>query len=232
MAYPQDYNIHRPPHLYSDGEIYFITCRTVDKRDYFHGYENFIVSSLNLAKNKYPSKLFAWAILGNHYHLLLEVVKGRDIANIIRFINGRSAKLILNEMKRGSAPGSDTPSGRVTGVRNDTASPASSSEAGRAGGVIGGIGKTITCPEGVSLPGRHCVWEQYFDRCISTEKEFYTYFNYINLNPIKHGRVKNKKELLEYPFCSYRNCVDKFGQAAMDDIIAQYPVEAGEMMGD
>jgi hypothetical protein len=39
-----------------------------------------------------------------------------------------------------------------------------------------------------STPGRK-VWYQYWDRCPRTEDEFWAYFNYVHINPIKHGYV-------------------------------------------
>ena len=89
---------HRPPHLYLDGEIYFITARTFNKINYFKGEKKSLIkNSIKLAQNKYEFDLYCWTILENHYHLLIKIKKGRNLIDIVRFINGRSARLLVKE---------------------------------------------------------------------------------------------------------------------------------------
>ncbi|MFA6534620.1 MAG: hypothetical protein WCT37_05690 [Patescibacteria group bacterium] len=62
MNYPQARNIHRPKHLLLDGEIYFVSCRTIGKRRYFIGKNKEILrSSLIKAIAKYRPLIYAWA---------------------------------------------------------------------------------------------------------------------------------------------------------------------------
>ena len=209
MIYPKKRNIHRPAHIYLDGEIYFVSCRTFRGKSYFRGNsKDFIVSSVRLAKEKYNFKLFAWAILDNHYHLLLEVAKGDDLFKVVRFINGRSARL-LNKLLDAPSGLLDAPSGCViksgtSGVYKITKPEASSCR--------------IAGPEASSC---RRVWYQYREKIVRGEKDFYAYFNYIHHNPVKHGLIKNFGELKKYPFCSYGFWLGKMGRKWLEEVTGQ-----------
>jgi len=78
------------------------------------------------------------------------------------------------------------------------------------------------------------VWYNYWDRCPRGEKDFYTFFNYIHINPIKHGYVRVKEGLFiksgeeivineqaldnlhhalrQYKFSSYNYYLNKYGE--------------------
>ncbi|MBI5621596.1 transposase [Candidatus Falkowbacteria bacterium] len=229
MSYPQDRNIHRPSHIYLDSQTYFVTARTLDGVKYFHStLKDLILESLQLAQEKYKFKLFAWVILDNHYHCLLEVNQGMDLGKIIRFINGRSARL-LKKSKLCDAPSrcvmSDT---LVTKPEPSSgknyhlpilkpARPAS----------LGEAHSPITKPEASSC---RPIWYQYREKIVDTEKTFYTYFNYIHFNPIKHSLVSNKQALTRYRYCSYRSWLDKMGVEWVDDVSVSYPVESLEIL--
>lgn len=45
------------------------------------------------------------------------------------------------------------------------------------------------------------VWYSYWDTCIRTEKDYWTRFNYIHNNPVKHGYVQHHED---WAFSSYR----------------------------
>jgi putative transposase len=45
------------------------------------------------------------------------------------------------------------------------------------------------------------VWYSYWDTCIRGERDFWTRFNYIHYNPVKHGYVQQPEDWL---FSSYR----------------------------
>ena len=66
------------------------------------------------------------------------------------------------------------------------------------------------------------IWYQYREKVVYNEDEFYTYFNYIQLNPIKHGLVDNLKELKDYKFCSYKTQLKKFGPEKMNEVVSSY----------
>ncbi len=96
-------------------------------------------------------------------------------------------------------------------------------------------------------PGRR-IWRNYWDRCPRDQRDFYTFFNYIHLNPWKHGIIKlNSVEatvvddylsvsqgsedlfldcLASYSFSSFGYYLRKYGHAVMWEYFRLYPVLA------
>jgi len=92
------------------------------------------------------------------------------------------------------------------------------------------------------------IWRNYWDRCPRSEKDFYTFFNYIHINPVKHryvsisehiAQVEGNKWLLApngeepfhealvaYPFSSYAYYVRKHGKEGMTNLWFDYPLAA------
>jgi len=73
------------------------------------------------------------------------------------------------------------------------------------------------------------VWQNYWDRCIRDEKDYYFKLNYIHFNPVRHGYVENP---LEYEFSSYKFYLDELGYNQMVKIIADYPWEQTKERND
>lgn len=65
------------------------------------------------------------------------------------------------------------------------------------------------------------VWHNYWDTCIRDDKGYWTRFNYIHQNPVKHGYVQNSAD---WRFSSYRYYLRTRGQAWLDDCTMRYPV--------
>ena len=94
-------------------------------------------------------------------------------------------------------------------------------------------------------PGRK-VWYQYFDRFPRNERDFWGYFNYIHINPIKHGYVRVSDDALivegkqvkiepghipdihqclaQYPYSSYHYYVREYGEEFLTDAWMRYPI--------
>lgn len=72
-------------------------------------------------------------------------------------------------------------------------------------------------------PGRQ-IWWNYWDRCIRSEPDFYTHFNYIHNNPIKHGLVNNFEALSEYKYSSYIKYLNKYGLEWLMDCFNNFPI--------
>ncbi len=90
------------------------------------------------------------------------------------------------------------------------------------------------------------VWYQYWDRFARNGREFWSYFNYIHINPLKHGYVqiangalpvehgelKPEPErsldlhecLASYPFSSYDYYLRKYGREFLTDVWLRYPL--------
>ena len=64
------------------------------------------------------------------------------------------------------------------------------------------------------------VWYSYWDTCIRGEHDFWTRFNYIHLNPVKHGYVQKPED---WRFSSYQQYAD--GDSTwLKDILQEFPV--------
>ncbi len=68
------------------------------------------------------------------------------------------------------------------------------------------------------------IWYSYWDTCIRNESDFYTHFNYIHNNPIKHKYVNKLIELPAYEFSSYPYYLRTNGQEWINDIFMRYPI--------
>ncbi|PIY95685.1 MAG: hypothetical protein COY66_06170 [Candidatus Kerfeldbacteria bacterium CG_4_10_14_0_8_um_filter_42_10] len=92
------YKKHIPFHLYLDEKIYFVTARTIKGKKLFNCDVklNLLESRIKMATKKYHTKLHAWVVLANHYHLLFTLKQGIKLSDLIRFVNGGSSHLLNN----------------------------------------------------------------------------------------------------------------------------------------
>lgn len=65
------------------------------------------------------------------------------------------------------------------------------------------------------------VWHNFWDSCVRSEADYWTRFNYIHYNPIKHGYVRRFEA---WPWSSYRHYLDHKGETWLMDALEQYPV--------
>jgi REP element-mobilizing transposase RayT len=95
-------------------------------------------------------------------------------------------------------------------------------------------------------PGRK-VWYQYWDRFPRNKRDFWAYFNYIHINPMKHGYVRVLPDdvlvvegrcaqivperaldvhrcLAQYPHSSYHYYRRVYGEAFLTDAWMRYPI--------
>jgi len=95
------------------------------------------------------------------------------------------------------------------------------------------------------LPGRP-IWYQYWDVFSNGGAEFWAYFNFIHLNPLRHGYVKVPtgvwasdgrrieiemsrypdlhQSLSEYPYSSYHYYEREYGKMFLNDAWMRYPI--------
>jgi REP element-mobilizing transposase RayT len=98
------------------------------------------------------------------------------------------------------------------------------------------------------LDGVHgrSIWYQYWDKCPRDERDLYSFFNYIHINPLKHGEVHLSEGVLEvrgenwrlnanrivsfhealaqYPYSSYPFYLRKYGESALTHAWMDYPI--------
>jgi putative transposase len=79
--------------FYLDQNYYFITCRTLDGKNYFSddSKKQIILDELLKAEKYFNIKFIAYSILLNHYHLLFHLSKGLDLQKIMQKINGATS---------------------------------------------------------------------------------------------------------------------------------------------
>lgn len=87
---------NRPPHLFLENQIYFISARTQYKHSYFNTNQKkkILSSVINEATKRFQVEVYAWTILANHYHLLCKFQNSKDLSKFIQNIHINSARLV------------------------------------------------------------------------------------------------------------------------------------------
>ena len=65
------------------------------------------------------------------------------------------------------------------------------------------------------------VWYSYWDRCMRNEHDFWTRFNYIHYNSVKHGYVDNPED---WEFSSYRFYVRNDENKWLNENLNDFPI--------
>lgn len=161
---------HAPVHLFLNGYQYFITAGTYLKQHFFTSYQGkaLLLQVIQLTLQKNSADLIAWAILSNHYHLVIGLKDPFLLPEIIRKIHSKSS-VELNKTEK---------------------------QTGRK------------------------IWQNYWDRCIRDEKDYYCKLNYVHFNPVKHGYTEDPSE---YRFSSYGLYLKKLGSEQLERIVTKYP---------
>ena len=187
---------YHPPHYYADSSFYFITARTFDRQRFWltDAAKRVFVAELKAAVHDHGIPLCTWAILDEHYHMLIYIEQKGQLVPFIKRLHGASA-IQINKQDR--------------------------------------------------MPSRK-VWCNYWDYCPRDDRDFYRVFNYIHIQPVKHGilptpdllnlgsasqytlsseGVPELHELLaRYEFTSYRYYARKHGLDAMVNVWLDYPI--------
>lgn len=85
----------RPPRIYVEGALYYVTSRGVHNQKIFitsSDYKDYI-DLIAEYKQQFGFKLFSYALLPTHVHMLIELKNNITISNIIRDINSRYTKI-------------------------------------------------------------------------------------------------------------------------------------------
>ena len=65
------------------------------------------------------------------------------------------------------------------------------------------------------------VWYSYWDSIIRNEKDFWTRFNYIHYNPVKHHLAQKPED---WPYSSYKYFLQRIGLIWLADCFNSYPI--------
>jgi putative transposase len=103
--FPQGHNAHRPPHVFHNEMIYFITARCItpqggvtpvtrnDSALRCYQAKKIFQKCLKIFLAKYEISLYAWVILDDHYHLLLKFKNAEDLAKFVNQLHSMTARL-------------------------------------------------------------------------------------------------------------------------------------------
>lgn len=163
---------HAPAHLFLESHTYFITAGTYLKQHFFTSDQGkaLLLEAIQQILWKSSADLIAWAILSNHYHLVMGLKDPFLLQEIIRKIHSKSS-VEFNKKEK---------------------------QAGRK------------------------IWQNYWDRCIRDEKDYYNKLNYVHYNPVKHGHTGDPTE---YRFSSYGLYMKEFGSEMLERMVTKYPAD-------
>lgn len=210
---------HRPPHIFENNAVYFITGRTYFgfphlKEDKIKKY---FLEKIDQTKSKYDFELQGWVVLDNHYHLLARFGVAKLISPFLKELHGSTAHFI-NKQRRLKSATPDFAREFYAGLtpfeqrqwermerRINSANPDSPQ------GLAQFIVRLQPPP----------VWYQYLETVIRSEADFYRHLNYIHQNPVKHGYTKDMEK---YQFSSYQYYLKEKGKEWLADCFREYPI--------
>jgi putative transposase len=89
----------RKPRELVDGGIYHVFNRGNDKMVLFRSPGDFLyfLSELRISLEKYPSDLFHYCVMSNHFHLLLRVREGRSLGRVMHRLQLNYARYFVKK---------------------------------------------------------------------------------------------------------------------------------------
>ena len=90
------------PRTHIEGAIYYITSRGDNNREIFKDQNDYLmyINVLKKYKEQYEFKLFAFCLLPNHLHLLIELKEGITISDIMHDLNSNYTKYFNGRYNR------------------------------------------------------------------------------------------------------------------------------------
>jgi putative transposase len=164
--------------IYLDNVAYFFTATVVEYLPVLdsNSGKEFIIDSLNFYRKEYLTKINAYVIMPEHLHLIIRSRKGENVKKFIQhFLRKVSQKIITGTELFLTDDGPNEVAKHWLGIFKRHAR-----------------GKAL-----------HRVWkERAKGEPIYSDKVMKQKLDYIHMNPVKRGLVKNPED---YPLCSYRN---------------------------
>lgn len=87
---------NRPKHLILNNSYYFFTVRTIEGQWFLQPeqYKQILLDIIHQKSQLFNYSLIAYAILHNHYHLILEIPDASNIPKFFNQVNGASSRAI------------------------------------------------------------------------------------------------------------------------------------------
>lgn len=164
--------------IYIPEAIYFLTTKTKDNFPYFKDVRlaELLMQEIGLALKIKQFRVFAYVIITDHLHILLQPVGKCNISQCMFTIK----KQFTHEANRLLGFNSENPAPHHVGERTFVR-----------------LRKYIhdnknTYAHGNNHPRLHFEWQSSFhDHIIRSDEDLYTHIEYIRYNPEKHGLVKS-----------------------------------------
>ncbi|MDD4894935.1 MAG: transposase [Candidatus Omnitrophica bacterium] len=87
---------------YEEGQIYFVTSNTYSRKPFFEEEDKagFLLNILRYYKSIFCFKIFAYCIMPDHIHLVIQPAKCVDLSKIMKHIKGNFAVNLDGRMKK------------------------------------------------------------------------------------------------------------------------------------
>jgi putative transposase len=164
--------------IYVDNFAYFFTATVVEYVPALNSIsiKDFMIHSLNFYREEYDTKINAYVIMPEHIHLIIRSELGENVKKFIQHFLRKVSRMVITDTQF-----SLTDEYSSTGAEERLNVFRSHAR-----------GKAI-----------HRVWkERAKGEPISSDKVMKQKLDYIHMNPVKRGLVKNPED---YPYSSYRN---------------------------
>ncbi|MBU0648705.1 transposase [Patescibacteria group bacterium] len=102
---------HRPPHIYTSDQIYFVTSRTYKDIKYFddNDKKGLLEKVLKISIEKFNIAFYAYVILDNHYHLLCRIRNKQDLPKFAQNLHQNSSRLLRRGLSSATPGREDIP---------------------------------------------------------------------------------------------------------------------------
>ncbi len=173
------------------GKCYFITTKTYRSKKIFQDEKKIqlLLRCINHLRRKSYFRLYAWVILFDHIHLLLEVAGNKNISGLMQSIKGNFSWLVNRDI-----------------YDVDYLAHARKHELRARKHYSHSVEQAFQPAQKYREVKYHKIWQaSFYDHIIRDEQDFNNHLNYIRYNPVKHKYVTN---LDNWPWSSY-NGIDK-----------------------
>jgi putative transposase len=168
--------IYKGVGVYFDDAVYFVTCKTKGNVPYFKEriFCEVFLENLRICKSLKQFNLFAWVLIYDHFHLLLQPNDGWNISEVMRSIKTN----VSCDINRIFLPTEGAvPAPRLRLIYENKFDLHSFRQQ-----------STQKYPNPIHIPFPKLQWQKsYHDHYMRNEKDFQKHLDYISYNPIKHG---------------------------------------------
>jgi putative transposase len=85
-----------------EGQVYFVTMVTQDRRPYFSDFymARKVIKQIGLLHNEKKLYSYAWVIMPDHVHWLFQLGDNQSLSKVVNFFKGRTARILNRDMNK------------------------------------------------------------------------------------------------------------------------------------